>query len=202
MAFSWNNLWGGITDWMGLTDTGAGQRGLDALTEGANSASQTMHEQMQPVMDMYGNAMTGRDMGTVLDDYQQNMMGTENAVSAGNVQNFMNPMYGQAMRQAANQALAGAGSSLQSSAANTAVGQGVGNTVQNMWNNAFQQAMTDAKNKQGIYGNVTNMNLMPSQNWSQLTSDMAGTEYTKNMDLAQAGGQVAGQNQSWLGNLF
>mgnify|MGYP006967275914 CR=1 FL=1 len=46
------------------------------------------------------------------------------------------------------------------------------------------------------------MNLMPSQNWSQLTSDMAGTEYTKNMDLAQAGGQVAGQNQSWLGNLF
>jgi hypothetical protein len=31
---------------------------------------------------------------------------------------------------------------------------------------------------------------------------MAGTEYTKNMDLAQAAGQVAGQNQSWLGNLF
>jgi hypothetical protein len=202
MAFSWNNLWGGITDWMGLTDTGAGQRGLDALTEGANTASQTMHEQMQPVMDMYGNAMVGRDMGSVLDQYQQNMMGTENAASADNVQNFMNPMYGQAMRQAANQALAGAGSSLQSSAANMAVGQGVGDTVQNMWNNAFQQAMTDAKNKQGIYGNVTNMNLMPSQNWSQLTSDMAGTEYTKNMDLAQAGGQVAGQNQSWLGNLF
>jgi hypothetical protein len=202
MAFSWNNLWGGITDWMGLTDMGAGQRGLDALTEGANTASQTMHEQMQPVMDMYGNAMTGRDMGTVLDNYEQNMMGTENAASADNDQNFMNPMYGQAMRQATNQALAGAGSSLQSSAANTAVGQGVGNTVQNMWNNAFQQAMTDAKNKQGIYGNVTNMNLMPSQNWSQLTSDMAGTEYTKNMDLAQAAGQVAGQNQSWLGNLF
>ena len=202
MDFSWNNLWGGITDWMGLTDTKAGQRGLNALTEGANSASQTMHEQMQPVMDMYGNAMVGRDMGSVLDDYEQNMMGTENAASADNVQNFMNPMYGQAMRQAANQALAGAGSSLQSSAANMAVGQGVGNTVQNMWNNAFQQAMADAKNKQGIYGNVTNMNLMPSQNWSQLTSDMAGTEYTKNMDLAQAGGQVAGQNQSWLGNLF
>lgn len=202
MAFSWNNLWGGVTDWMGLTDTGAGQRGLDALTEGANTAAQTMHRQMQPVMDMYGNAMTGRDMGSVLDDYEQNMMGTEDAASAGNVQNFMNPMYGQAMRQAANQALAGAGSSLQSSAANAAVGQGVGNTVQNMWNTAFQQAMADAKNKQGIYGNVTNMNLMPSQNWSQLTSDMAGTEYTKNMDLAQAGGQVAGQNQSWLGNLF
>lgn len=202
MAFSWNNLWGGITDWMGLTDTGAGQRGLDTLTEGADSAAQTMHRQMQPVMDMYGDAMIGRDMGSVLDDYQQNMMGTENAASADNVQNFMNPMYGQAMRQAANQALAGAGSSLQSSAANTAVGKGVGDTVQSMWNTAFQQAMADAKNKQGIYGDVTGMNLMPSQNWSQLTSDMTGTEYTKNMDLAQAGGQVAGQNQSWLGNLF
>lgn len=202
MAFSWNNLWGGITDWVGLTDTKAGRRGLNALTNGANQATNTMHQQMQPVVDMYGNAMQGREMGDVLDQYQQNMMGTENAASADNVQNFMSPMYGQAMRQAANQALAGAGSSLQSSAANTAVGQGVGNTVQSMWNNAFQQAMTDAKNKQGIYGDVTNMNLMPSQNWSQLVSDMAGTEYTKNMDLAQAAGQVAGQNQSWIGNLF
>lgn len=202
MDFSWNNIWGGVTDWMGLTDTGAGQRGLDALTEGANTASQTMHKQMQPVMDMYDDAMIGRGMGSVLDQYQKNMMGTEDAASAENVQNFMNPMYGQAIRQATNQALAGAGGSLQSSAANTAVGKGVGDTVQSMWNTAFQQAMADAKNKQGIYGDVTNMNLMPSQNWSQLTADMAGTEYTKNMDLAQAAGQVAGQNQSWLGNLF
>lgn len=202
MDFDWKTISSDITNQMGLTDTQAGQRGLEALTEDANQASKLMHRQMQPVMDIYDDAMIGRDMDSVLDQYQQNMMGTENAASADNVQNFMNPMYGQAMRQAANQALAGAGSSLQSSAANTAVGQGVGNTVQSMWNTAFQQAMADANNKQGIYGNVTNMNLMPSQNWSQLASDMAGTEYTKSMDLAQAAGQVAGQNQSLLGNLF
>ena len=132
MAFGWNDIMGGITDWLGLTDTEAAERGLDAMTKESNYASRTMHKQMEPVLETYYDAMKGRGMGSVLNQYQQNMMDTENAASADNVQNFMNPMYGQAMRQAANQALAGAGSSLQSSAANTAVGQGVGNTVQSI----------------------------------------------------------------------
>jgi hypothetical protein len=38
--------------------------------------------------------------------------------------------------------------------------------------------------------------------WGQLQADMAGTQYTKDMDLAQAAGQVSGQDQSWFGNLF
>lgn len=191
-----------VTDAIGLTDTKAGQRGLEALEDRAGSAEQQLDMNMQPIFDMYGNAMQGRQMDDVLDTYRTGMMDTENAASSENVQQFLNPMYDRAIQNATNQALAGAGSSLQSSAANQAVGTAVGNQVQNMWNNAFQQAMTDAQNKQGIYGNVAQSDLMPSLNWAQLGSDVAGTKYTKGMDLAQAAGKVAGQNQGWFGNLF
>lgn len=193
---------GGVTDAFGLTDTQAASRGLGALEGRADTAEQNLDINMQPVFDMYGNAMQGRQMGDVLDTYHTNMMGTENAAGAQNVEQFLNPMYDRAIENATNQALAGTGSSLQSSAANQAVGTAVGNQVQNMWNTAFQQAMADAQNKQGIYGNVMQSDIMPSMNWAQLASDVTGTKYTKGMDIAQAAGQTAGQNQSWFGNLF
>lgn len=192
----------GITDTAGLTDTGAGQRGLEALQSGAKTATEALDTDMAPVFNMYEKAKSGRGMKNVLDTYRTGMMGTENAAGAENVQQFLNPMYNRAIQNATNQALAGAGSSLQSSAANQAVGAAVGNQVQNMWNNAFQQAMADAQNKQGIYGKVVQSDLMPSLNWAQLTSDVAGTKYTSGMNLAQAAGQVAGQNQSITANLF
>jgi hypothetical protein len=190
------------TDMFGLTDTQAAERGYEALSNRANQAEQTLDQDMQPVFDMYTGAMQGRQMGDVIGNYDTRMMGTENAAGAENVQQFLNPMYNRAIENATNQALAGAGSSLQSSAANQAVGTAVGNQVQNMWNNAFQQAMADAQNKQGVYGKVAEANLMPSLNWAQLSSDLAGTKYTKAMDVAQAAGQTAGQNQSWFGQLF
>lgn len=199
---TWNDIMSGVTDWIGLTDTKAPQRGLSALEKGANQAEQTLDTQMQPVFDMYGNAMEGRDMGDVLDTYQQQMMGTENAADPTNVQKFLDPMYSRTIQNATNQALAGAGSSLQSSAANQAVGTAVGNEISDMWQRAFSNAMADAGNKQAVYGNVEQSNLMPSLNWSQLQSDIAGTKYTKNMDLANAKGQVAGQDMSWFGDLF
>lgn len=189
-------------DWLGITDTKAPQRGLNAMRTGADEANAQLDARMKPIMDMYGNAMKGRDMSDVLDTYQQQMMGTENAAATDNVSQFLNPMYGRAIEDATNQALAGAGSGLQSSAANKAVGTAVGNQVTSMWQQAFNNAMADAGNKQGIYGGTMQSNMMPSLNWAQLTSDIAGNEYTKNMDLAQAGGQVAGMDQSWFGNLF
>ena len=199
---TWNDIMSGVTDWIGLTDTKAPQRGLNALEKGANQAEQTLDTQMKPVFDMYGNAMEGRGMGDVLDTYQQQMMGTENAADPINVQKFLDPMYSRTIQNATNQALAGAGSSLQSSAANQAVGTAVGNEISDMWQRAFNNAMADAGNKQAVYGNVEQSNLMPSLNWSQLQSDIAGTKYTKNMDLANAKGQVAGQDMSWFGDLF
>ena len=196
---------GGISDFtdaIGLTDTKAPERGLTALETRTDAAGQRLDTDMQPVFNMYEDAASGRAMGDVLDQYQSQMMGTENAASADNVRNFFNPMYDQALADAANQALAGAGSSLQSSAANNAVGTAVSNKAANMWNTAFQNAMADAGNKQGIYQQTAQMNLMPSMNWAQLQSDVAGTRYTRGMDLAQAAGQTAGLNNSIFGQLF
>jgi hypothetical protein len=198
----WSSVVKGATDAIGLTDTKAGERGFNALQAGANTAQTTLNNEMAPVFGMYQNAMVGRDPNTVLSNYGTQMMGTEQAASPENVQQFVNPMYGQALAGAANQALAGAGSSLQSSAANNAVAQNVGNQATGMWQQALEQALADAQNKQGIYGKTLQASLMPSQEWAQLTSDVAGTKYTSGMDIAQAGGNVAGQDQSWFGNLF
>lgn len=199
---SFSDLMGSFTDFWGLTDTQAPQRGLEALQEGAAAAQQNVDQSMAPVNQMYIDAMQGRQMGDVLNQYQQNMMGTEQAASPDNVQKFMNPMYQRAMQSAGNEALAGAGSSLQSSGANNAVANSVANASTNMWQQAFQNAMADAQNKQGVYGNVTQANLSPSNQWAQLTADLAGAKYGADTALANAAGQVAGQNTSWFGNLF
>lgn len=209
---SWNNLdeiagmtgtpLGGattmMTDAFGLTDTQAGQRGLSAMEGRANAASQQLHQNMQPVLDMYGRAMDGRDMGDVLGQATGALGATGNL----DVNSWMNPMSDTVLNSAADRALAGAGSSLQSSGANNAVAGAVGNQQAQLWQQAFDNALADAENKQRVTKATTELNLMPSLNWSQLASDIAGTEYTKDMDLAQAAGQVAGQNQSWFGNLF
>lgn len=198
----WGSVVKGATDAMGLTDTKAGERGFNTMQAGANTAQTSLKNNMRPVLDMYGGAMKNRNMDYVLADYSTRMLGTEDAASPDNVQNFVNPMYGNALAGAADQALAGAGSSLQSSAANNAVATNVGNQTTSMWNNALQQALADAKNKQGIYGANLEANLMPTIQWGQLQADMAGTQYTKDMNIAQAGGQVSGQDQSWFGSLF
>lgn len=198
----WGSVVKGATDAIGLTDTKAGERGFNTMQAGANTAQTSLKNNMQPVLDMYGGAMKNRNMDYVLADYSTRMLGTEDAASPENVQSFVNPMYGNALAGAADQALAGAGSSLQSSAANNTVAHNVGEQSTSMWNNALQQALADAKNKQGIYGANLEANLMPTLQWGQLQADMAGTQYTKDMDIAQAGGQVSGQDQSWFGNLF
>lgn len=193
---------GNITDTLGITDTGAQQRGLDTLYGKMGEANQALDTGMQPVFDMYGNAMGGRDMGTVLDQFNTDMAGTANAGSADNVQKFMSPVYEQTIRDATNGALAGAGGSLQSSAANKAVGNAVGKQVQSMWQQAFNNAMADAQNRQGVAGQQMSANLMPSLNWAQLTSDVAGSKYDAATSLANSAAQTMGQNQGWFSSLF
>ena len=192
----------GITDWLGITDTQAQQRGLDALNSGAAGANANLDASMQPVFGMYQDAMQGRNMGDVLDTYRQQMSGTANAADQNNVANFMNPMYGRAVSNATNQALAGAGSSALSTAGNNAVASGVADTTQSMWQDAFRNAMTDAQNKQGVYGSIAQSDLSPSNSWAQLTSDLAGAKYDAQTAQANAAAQVAGQNRGWFSSLF
>ena len=165
------------TDALGITDSKAQQRGLDTLNRQMETATGNLDASMQPIFDMYQGAQSGRQMGDVLDTYQKQMMGTENATDPNNVANFMNPMYGRAIANATNSALAGTGSSALSTAGTNAVASGVADTTGNMWQQAFNNALADAQNKQGIYGSVKQSNLMPSLNWAQLTSDLTGAKY-------------------------
>lgn len=191
-----------LTDAIGLTDSKASTRATKALGRDMGKADAQLDWNMQPVMGMYQNAMQGRDMNSVLGNYDAQMMGTENAAGADNVQNFLNPNYGRTMANASNAAMAGAGSSLQSSANANAVANAVGNQSTQMWNQAFQQAMQDANNKQGIYNQTMNSNLMPSLSWGQLQSDLAGTKYNAATGMAQSNAAAEGQNRGILGSLF
>lgn len=193
-----DNVVSGATDMLGLTDTGAGQRGLDAMEGRSSDAVTRLNAAMQPVNAMYTQAMDGRNMGDVINTATQDLADTKNL----DVNAWMNPLSSTVLNSAANQALAGAGSSLQSSGANNAVTNAVGNQQAQLWQQAFDEALADATNKQNVTKSITDLNLMPSLNWAQLTSDLTGTAYTKDMDVAQAAGEVAGQNASWWGNLF
>ena len=66
---------GSLTDAFGLTDTGAQQRGLDTLNNWMRGANTNLDANISPVMAMYQKAIQGRDMGAVLDQYRNNMVG-------------------------------------------------------------------------------------------------------------------------------
>lgn len=198
-ALSWL---GNLTDVLGITDTKAGQRGYDALTKLADKADSQLTTDMQPVYDMYQSAAQDRSLDSVLDQYDARMNDAYDAGDASNVQGYLNPMYGRAMRNAADQSLAGAGASLQSSAANSAVANAVGNQSTQMWQNAFSNALADSQNNQNVANNQLKADSMPTLNWAQLNADTASTRYNKNMDLANAGAATAGQSQGLFANLF
>ena len=192
---------GSLTDAFGITDTGAQQRGLDTLYKGMKDATSNLDANVSPVMAMYQKAMQGREMGDVLDQYRDNMAGEVDAGTSDRAKEFLNPMYGRAVANATDSALAGAGSSALSTAGNNAVAKGVGDTVGNMWNQAYGQAMGNSQNNQGIYGKIMQADTMPSLSWSRFTSDIAGSKYDADVAAANAAAQTAGQNRGWLSSL-
>lgn len=197
-----NDWIGSMTDMYGLTDTGAQARGLEALNSGMRNANANLDINISPVMAMYQKAMQGRDMGDVLNQYRNNMAGEVDAGTSDRVKEFLNPMYGRAVANATDSALAGAGSSALSTAGNNAVAQGVSNTVGNMWNQAYDQSMGNSQNNQGIYSQTAQSDLMPSLSWSQFTSDIAGSKYDADVAAVNAAAKTAGQNRGWLSSLF
>lgn len=197
-----NDWIGSMTDMFGLTDTSAQGRGLETLNSGMRNANANLDINISPVMAMYQKAMQGRDMGDVLNQYRNNMAGEVDAGTSDRVKEFLNPMYGRAVANATDSALAGAGSSALSTAGNNAVAQGVSNTVGNMWNQAYDQSMGNSQNNQGIYSQTMQSDLMPSLSWSQFTSDIAGSKYDADVAAANAAAKTAGQNRGWFSSLF
>ena len=191
-----------ITDATGLTDSEAGQRGLDMLQNQMQRATGQLSSDMADVTGMFKNAMAGRDMSSVINKYTSLLGNAANAGSSENIENYMSPYFNQTMSAAANEALADAGSSLQSSGANNAVATTVGNKAADMLQQAFNNALDDAQNNQRVYENQANLELSPSLNWAQLTSDLAGTKYTANTGAAQSAAKTAGTPNTIFSGLF
>ena len=77
MSIGWNlgnKLIGGITNFVGLTDTDAAQRGADEYTSGVSRAGDQLHSDLEPLYDTYQSAMNdGYSLGENLDRYSGRM---------------------------------------------------------------------------------------------------------------------------------
>ena len=243
MELSWNKLGKGISNAVSgigenvtniadpgnlIHDSETGERAQSAWNEGANAADAQLTSDLQPYQDELSAAKSnGRDMNTLLNNYDsgitgirnsesatdvQNQAQANNAMSAGNIQSFMNPYVNSQMKNASQAVAGGAGSALQSSATN----QDMYNAAANTYGNAYKQATTDANQnlenqtsanrfsmnnnqQQGTQlNNQLNWDISPEQQWLDLGTDTATQRYNQKMTGANVNAQVAGQSRSLL----
>lgn len=225
---SWLN---DATDWLGLTDTKAADRGVDTYNKGINSANENLSNNLQPLYSQYQTAMNnGKGLDESISNYDDttnniinrtNELSSDtqneanNALTASNIQSYMNP-YAQQKANAAAQSMAGrAGSSLQSSAMNQDMANAAAQSYGNDYNTAAQTAQLNYGNQAGantneqsnlaanagLASNQMSANLTPWNQYQDLLTSQSTQQY--NADVAGAGTNAAlqGQNKSWLGNL-
>lgn len=213
-----------VTDFIGITDTKAPDRALEAAQEGMDTANQQLDADLQPGMDALNTAQYGRSLGHNLDVYGQQMqgamdqtqqagdlaLGEMDAGDAGNVRDYLNPMMDEVLAKT-NQAVQGnAGNALQSSATARNTADAVSGKAADFWNTAYDQAMKNSQNNQQAISNfgksaaqtgtLAQQNLdaqnQPALDWINLNNDKAMTRYGGNVGLAQAGTQAAGQSRA------
>lgn len=215
-----------VTDFLGITDTGAPDRALAAAQNGMDTANQQLDADLQPGMDALNTAQYGRSLGTNLDIYGQQMQGamdqTQQAgnmalgeMDAGNAQGvneFMNPMMDSVLAKTNQTVQGNAGSALQSSATARNTADAVSGKASQFWDMAFNQAMQNSQNNQQAISNygksaaqtgtLAGANLeaqnQPALDWINLNNDKAMTRYGGNVGLAQAGTQAAGQSRALI----
>lgn len=200
------------TNALGLTDTGAAYRATQTANEYNTKANAQLDKDMGGVLNQFAVASEGRDMGTNLDQYgnqidksQQLTWDSINAGSSDNVQKYLNPKMDEMLQKTMQNVQGGAGAALQSSAATRTGANAVAQQYGNMWDTAYSQAMSDSQNNTNIanqYANVAGQNLdaqnQPILNWSGLTSDMATTRYNGTQGVGEAATTAAGQRDTIL----
>lgn len=235
MSSGWNlgnKVIGGVTDFVGLTDTDAAQRGADEYTSGVSRAGDQLHSDLEPLYDTYQSAMNdGYSLGENLDrysgrmnqnnadigaTYQDTQKEADKALTSENIQSYMNP-YSQSKANAAAQAMAGkAGGSLQSSATNQNMYDAAADSYAKDWNTATQTAQNNYQNQYSAnnqalnglgmeasnYNSQLNAEMTPFQQYQNLLTSEASQKYAGNVAGAQAAGEAAGTNQGWFSSLL
>lgn len=211
-------------------DADKGQRSLDAMKSGQNTANSQLDDDTAAQFGMLEQAGAGRSLGQNLDAYDTSManaqgmtqragdlaIGQVNAGSADQVEQNLNPEMERILGQTMQKVQGGAGAALQSSAATRNASSAVANKAGDLWQQAFNNTMNRAQNNLNVatnYGqaagqsaNMANQQLAadnaPMEDWLNLKNDVAMQRYAGNVGLAQAQGQVAGQDQSLLGKIL
>lgn len=218
---------GGLTDALGITDSTAPQRAVDAANSGMQNANTQLYLDMQPQLDqLWGAVANGRGLDQNLNkfDYSmngameqtqqagQNALGEMNAGDSGNVQNYLNPKMDTMLQNTMQTMQGGAGSALQSSATNRNVANAVASQAGQMWDTAFNQALGDsshnlqanqqfgqsANQQAGLAQSQLQADNDPIMNWINLNNDFAQQKYSGNVGTTQAATQAAGQSRAIL----
>lgn len=215
-----------LTDAIGITDSQAPQRAVDAANSGMASANAQLYSDMKPQLDQLWGATNGRGLGTNLDRFDttmgeamgsttqagRNALGEMDAGSADNVQNYLNPKMDTMLQNTMQTVQGGAGSALQSSATNRNVANAVASQAGQMWDTAFNQALGDsshnlqanqqfgqsANQQAGLAQSQLQADNDPIMNWINLNNDLAQQKYAGNVGTTQAATQAAGQSHAIL----
>ncbi len=215
-----------LTDAIGITDTQAPQRAVDAANAGMASANAQLYSDMKPQLDQLWGAANGRGLGTNLDRFDttmgeamdstalagRNALGEMDAGSADNVQGYLNPKMDTMLQNTMQTVQGGAGSALQSSATNRNVANAVASQAGQMWDTAFNQALGDsshnlqanqqfgqsANQQAGLAQSQLQADSDPIMNWINLNNDLAQQKYAGNVGTTQAATQAAGQSHAIL----
>lgn len=216
----------GLTDALGITDSQAPQRAVDAANSGMANANAQLYKDLKPQLDQLWGATNGRGLDANLDRFDttmgeamgsttqagQNALGEMNAGSADNVKSYLNPKMDTMLQNTMQTVQGGAGSALQSSATNRNVANAVASQAGQMWDTAFNQALGDsshnlqanqqfgqsANQQAGLAQSQLQADNDPIMNWINLNNDLAQQKYSGNIGTTQAATQAAGQSRAIL----
>lgn len=216
----------GLTDALGITDSQAPQRAVDAANSGMASANAQLYNDLKPQLDRLWEATNGRGLDANLDRFDttmgeamgsttqagRNALGEMDAGSADNVQGYLNPKMDTMLQNTMQTVQGGAGSALQSSATNRNVANAVASQAGQMWDTAFNQALGDsshnlqanqqfgqsANQQAGLAQSQLQADNDPIMNWINLNNDLAQQKYSGNIGTTQAATQAAGQSRAIL----
>lgn len=225
------NVLGNLGGTLGITDPNKGNRALSTMQQGQQQANDQLDADTAEQFGMLRDAMgSGRTLGQNLDTFDSSMagaqdktntagdimLGQQNAGSADNVQQYLNPEMDMILSNTMQRMQGGAGSALQSSATNRNTASAVASKAGDLWQQAYSNAMGDAQNNLQVanqYQNNAGQNAQlattqlqadnaPAEDYLQLANDKAMQRYAGNVALTQAAGQNAGRDQSLLGSLL
>ena len=209
----------GLTDALGITDSTAPQRAVDAANSGMKNANTQLYLDMQPQLDQLWEAVSnGRGLDQNLNKFDyamngamdetklagQNALGEMNKGDSGNVQKYLNPKMDTMLQNTMQTMQGGAGSALQSSATNRNIANSVASQAGQMWDTAFNQALGDsthnlqANQQAGLAQSQLQADNDPIMNWINLNNDFAQQKYSGNVGTTQAATQAAGQSRAIL----